>query len=301
MNRTWISRREFIEKVGLGVIGLVASAALGSENTKTARTRRVIAMSDIHIGKVDDGQDGLYWLEQALADLDNNVPSIDYGLVLGDLTQNGYADDLKKYIQRRDDSQIPAFYELAGNHEYYNGNIEQYQTLIRSTDPYVKTDGNLTFFFMSDMEDSRSGQWTDASCDWLEAQLEKYRDNVLIVCSHQLVPNTVRKSDDAPYCLDQGDRIKEILEKYPIDLWLCGHEHHSPYTAEKITRKGNTTFINIASVSHAYWTGASGSIVMDFTEGSSELHIRRRIHDNGTYPSAFELNVPLHVPCQLDN
>jgi predicted MPP superfamily phosphohydrolase len=264
-----------------------------------ARTRRVVAMSDLHIGLVDDGHDGAYWLERALADLDTNVPSIDYGLVLGDITHNGTAENLKKYIRLCDASRIPDWYELAGNHEYYGDNIGQYQSLIRSTEPYAKVDGNLIFLFLSDMEESRSGQWTPAACDWLEEQLRMHRDKVIVVCSHQLVPNTVRKSDEAPFCLNPAPRIKKMLAEHPIDLWLCGHEHHTPYTATKIARHGNTTFINIASLSHAYGTGASGSIIMDFTEGATSIRIRRRSHDDQTYPAAYDVSVPLRTPCRL--
>lgn len=285
--------------MGAGVVGLAATSTLGFDPAPPALTRRVVAMSDIHIGNVDDGQDGAYWLEQALADLDANVPAIDYGLVLGDLTQNGFADDLKKYMRLRDASGIPEFYELAGNHEYYRGNIGQYQNLIRSIDPYAKLDGNLAFFFMSDMEKSRPGQWTPEACDWLEGQLRMHHDKILVVCSHQLVPGTVRKSDEAPFCLNPAPRIKKMLAEHPIDLWLCGHEHHSPYTAAKIVRHGNTTFINIASLSHAYGTGASGSIVMDFTEGASAIQIRRRDHDHKTYFDAYDVSAPLRTACRL--
>lgn len=71
--------------------------------------------------------------------------------------------------------------------------------------------------------------------------------------------------------------------------------NHSPYTADKIAREGNTTFINIAC-----GTGASGSIVMDFTEGASAIQIRRRDHDNEIYMRAYDVSVPLRTPCRLD-
>jgi predicted MPP superfamily phosphohydrolase len=298
-NTTGIGRRAFMGKMGAGAVGVAAASAFGADVSSRASTRRVVAMSDIHIGKVDDGQDGEYWLERALADLDANVSSIDYGLVLGDITQNGFAEDLKKYIRLRDASQISDFYELAGNHEYYRNNIDKYRDLIRPTAPYTKMDGNIAFFFMSDMEESRSGQWTPEACDWLENQLHTHRDKILVVCAHQLVPGTVRRTEEAPFCLNPAPRIQKILAEYPIDLWLGGHEHHSPYTAEKIVRKDGTTFINIASLSHAYGTGASGSIVMDFTEGASKINIRRRDHDNGRYLKEFEVSVPLRTKCRL--
>lgn len=291
-----IGRRAFMGKMGAGAVGVAAASAFGADVSSRAPTRRVVAMSDIHIGKVDDGQDGEYWLERALADLDANVSSIDYGLVLGDITQNGFAEDLKKYIRLRDASRIPAFYELAGNHEYYRNNIDQYRNLIRSTEPYAKIDGTLAFFFMSDMEASRPGQWTSEACDWLDGQLKEHRDKVTVVCSHQLVPNTVRRTEESPFCLNPVSRIDQLLADRAIDLWLGGHEHHSPYTEDKIARKGNTTFINIASLSHAYGTGASGSVVMEFMEGASAIKIRRRNHDDQTYMRDFDVSVPLRAP-----
>ena len=62
---TEIGRREFVAKCSAGVVGIAAASTLGLAAPGAARTRRVVAMSDLHIGLVDDGQDGAYWLERA--------------------------------------------------------------------------------------------------------------------------------------------------------------------------------------------------------------------------------------------
>ena len=76
-------------------------------------------MSDIHIGRKENGLDGAEWLSQALLDLEKNVDPINYGITLGDITQNGDHNSLAKYVELRNRSSISQWFELAGNHEYF--------------------------------------------------------------------------------------------------------------------------------------------------------------------------------------
>ena len=294
------NRRQFQKLVGAGACGMALGPALSAAPAGNEVSRRVLAMSDLHIGKVADGRDGAEWLRRALADVAENIPDIAYGLTLGDIAQNGDVEGIGFYLSQTRGHRIPKWFELAGNHEYYHGNIGNYTSMVRSTAPLLHLDGNVAWFFLSDEKESREGNLSAATLAWLEKGLSKHRNKNIVVCSHQLVANTVRRSDDPLFQLHPVDGLKKILENHPVDLWMCGHEHHHrPYTRKKIVRKNGTTFVNVASINHAYGTTQSGSVLLDFKNGASEIRLRRRDHDHRRYLDAFETSVPLRFACRL--
>ncbi|MBU0676952.1 MAG: metallophosphoesterase [Verrucomicrobia bacterium] len=297
------SRRDFLGIIGAGAVGAALAPQVWGEQLTSGTVRRVLAMSDLHIGKIDDSKDGSEWLRLALEDLAENLPDISCGLVLGDITQNGQEDGLDFYLQQIRGHRIARWFELAGNHEYYYDRIGNYTRLIRPIDPYMHTDGNVAYFFLSDEKHSREGNVSKATCRWLREQLQKHRDHTTIVCSHQCVADTVRKSGETYFYLHPRRELEDILNTCNVDVWLCGHEHHSPYTREKIAYRGGTTFINVASLNHAYGTRGSGSSILEFAEGSRKLRVRRRDHDQRFFRPEFDVIVPLrteYLPGQTD-
>ncbi len=288
-----IARRRFLKRMGLGVIAASAFGASPLLAQSSSSIRRVLVMSDIHIGLTADNLDGSEWFSRALAELKKNVAPLSYALTLGDITQNGDRDSLNKYLGLREKSSIQRWFELAGNHEYYRNGISNYTDLVRSTKPYHVIDGNIAWFFISDEKNSRPGNITDSSYAWLKKTIALHRDKVLIVCSHQLPSNTIRSSDEDVFCLHPKEKVADILETYPIDLWLCGHEHHKPYSDASITRKNNTTFINVASMSHAYGSGMSESFILEFKTNAKKILARRRTHDSQSFSEKFDVEIPV--------
>jgi len=272
----------------LGVFG--AQSALASP---APPTRKVWIMSDLHSGYVEGGKDGAEWFEAACKDMSEAGFLIDYAMTLGDITHGGSEAQLQRYIENRAKSGIATWYEIAGNHEYHERKAEAYTRLIRSTKPYSVIDGNIAWFFLSDEEPGVPGNLSEESCQWLETQLAAHADKTTIVCSHQLVKGTVFKSDDSQRQIHPVDRIADIIAKSKIDLWLCGHEHHTPYSKGHIARVKNTTYINVASMSHAYKTGSSESYLLEFKTGAKEIVARRRRHDSKQFVPEFEVIIPL--------
>ena len=293
------NRQQFLKIAGVAGCGVALAPSLQAAPPVGRVSRRVMAMSDLHIGRIDDDKDGSEWLRLALEDVARNLPDIAYGITLGDITQHGQGSGLDFYLRHTRSHRIPQWFELAGNHEYYYRHIGEYTKRVRSLDPLLHLDGNIAWFFLSDEADSREGNLTDSTLDWLRANLRKYKDHITVVCSHQLVAHTVRLSDQAPFHLHPVDKIRDILKECRVDLWMCGHEHHSPYTREKIARCGHTTFVNVASMSHSYGTKGSGSTILEFSNGSRELRVRRRDHDQGVFRKEFETVVPLRTECRV--
>jgi hypothetical protein len=256
-------------------------------------------MSDIHIGMTADGQDGATWLGRSLDDIKRNVETIDYGLTLGDITHNGDSESLRKYLSLRDGGVVPRCFELAGNHEHHDHGIRHYQALIRSRKPYCFVDGNIAWFFLSDETKWIPGNVSDRSYRWLKENIHRHEDKIIIVCSHQLPPNTIRRSNEDIFCLHPKRKIKELFSSMPIALSLCGHEHHKPYSRANMTRQDGTSYLNTASISHAYGTGTSASLILELEENSNRIVARRRNHDQQRYQKEFEYQIPLNQRIKL--
>ncbi|MES2983115.1 MAG: metallophosphoesterase [Verrucomicrobiota bacterium] len=286
------NRRQFLKMTA----GAATLGALGTQPSSAApdsKLRKVWVLSDLHSGLVEGGKDGAEWFALACKDMQQEHADIAYAMTLGDLTHGGTEPQLKNYITTRDGSGIKTWYEVAGNHEYHDGKADLYTKLIRSTDPYSVVDGNLAWIFLSDQKAGVPGELTPTSCDWLEAELTKHKGKNIIVCSHQGVKDTTFQTHKAQRHIHPADRISELIAKSEIALWMSGHEHHTPYTAKHIARVENTTYINVASMSHAYKTGSSQSFLLEFKPGAQEIIARRREHDTLKFMPEFEVKIPL--------
>ncbi len=288
-----MTRRRFVRHLGQGVSGAALCAMPLSIPGGSPRKRRVAVMADLHIGRRSDHRDGGEWLARGLEDIKRNLQPIHYGLTLGDITHRGDRKSLERYLALRDDSRIPRWYELAGNHEFKGNGMQHYQELVRDHSPYSVRDGNILWLFLSDEHPQVAGSITPDSLRWIEETVRLNEDKIIILCSHQPPPDTVRRSDEDRFCLHPKDKMKDLLTRLPIPLSLCGHEHHHPASAGNISRQYGTTVVNVASMTHSYGTASSESVVIELEEGSREALVRRRCHDKAGFRRSFELRVPL--------
>ena len=297
--RDKITRRTFARNLMLGTVGSRAFVPGLKLLNRPSRKRRVAVMSDIHVGRRANELDGEKWLERSFEDLGKNVSPIQYGLTLGDITHHGDRRSLIRYLNLRDKSHIPRWFELAGNHEHRNGGVAHYRRLIGEIAPYCITDGNIAWFFLSDEWKRVPGNMSTRSYRWLKENLERHRDKIIIFCSHQIPPNTTGRSGEDMFCLHPRNLITDLFERFPIALSLFGHEHHGPYTRNHMIRKHNTTYINAASTSHAYGTQMSASLVLELEDNRREIVARRRNHDWNKFLDEFEFKIPLPKPIRL--
>lgn len=266
----------------------------------TASVRSVMVMSDLHIGNKNQVLAGDVFLSRALEDVQKNLDPIHYALLLGDITQHGDAESLEKYLAVRNQSSIPQWFELAGNHDYYRAGITNYTKLIRSTAPYMVLDGNIAWFIISSDKGGRPGYMCYSTYAWLKKNLALHEDKITIVSSHQMPADKVYNANRDELVIHPKDRVADVLATRAIDLWMFGHEHHSPYTEARRIRKNNTTFINVASMSHAYGTGESQSYILEFKQGEKKILARRRSHDAQSFTEAFDMEIPLRTAIAFD-
>jgi predicted phosphodiesterase len=303
-----LDRREFLKALG-SAAGLIllpgcswvdAGESLPPLSTKT---RTVWAWSDSHIGRIADKKDGAQWAEMAVDDLIKNMPKPDYALVLGDITHHAKPESLKTYARLRRKAGITRWYEMAGNHDYKGIESGDFGKIVRKEEQYVLQDGNLVWIFIPAERGRSAGMLHEPTRKWLPKQLAKHQDKNVIVCSHQMVANTLRYSDpkhDTEGVLNPGDWIAKLLKKYRVDVWFCGHEHGPKRDKGQVRRIGRTTFINVASLSHLYGTQASNSFLLEMTAGKKEIVAKLRHHDRAQYVERLSVRLPLPLPIRFD-
>ena len=296
MPATSIHRRDFIQQVGLGITAAVCGVL--PAKARGGRTRQVIAVSDLHVGKTAGGLDGSDWFERCQADLRLNLPDVEMGLTLGDITHHGDRASLSEYIRVRDGGPVPKWRELAGNHEYRGGGIRHFKSLLRDTALYREEDGNVVWYFISDEDGGTPGRVSPETLEQLRSAVWADRGKIVIVASHQPPYKTVRRSEQNDFCLHPKEAVVSLLTDLPIDLWLCGHEHHSPYSAGNLSVKYGTACINVASISHAYGTRSSGSLILEFSENYRFVTLRRRDHDLQKFRDEFTWRIPVKAAVQ---
>ncbi len=276
------------------------------ENRNKVVKKQILACADIHIGFNNINVDSVIF-KNALGDIKNNIGTIDYALVLGDMVETGSTEEFQKYLSIRNTSGISQWFELAGNHE--QGGILEYEKLINYHKTYAVRDGNLVWIFLSDELYSSYGEMGEKTYLWLKDTITKHQDKNIILCTHQLVKDTVRPlSDSHSYFDPTGKYIINgstgILDTLRVDLWLNGHQHYFVYDPEldiatKTLPKGKTTFINVASLNFNYNTQASQSFIFEIIKGKSEIVAKRRIHDLEIYDSNCTISIPLPFPVEF--
>ena len=304
--QTGITRRRFLAGAG-GAAGLVALGgcrhlaglfATPPPDLATAE-RRVWVWADTHIGMRKDGKDGAEWGELSIRETQKNLAPPDYVAVLGDMTHGYRREQFKAYARLKRLSGWPRWYELVGNHDFNGTTSGDYWRSVRREERYVLLDGNLAWVFVSAERGKSDGIVRPPTRRWLPRVLAKHRDKNVIVCSHQLVENTLRYSDHSGAVISPTGWIAKLLEEHRIDVWLCGHEHGPKRDHRQIKRIGRTTFINVASLSHAYGTQACNSFLFEMSEGSRTFAALCRHHDRERYVKNLSTVVELPYPMRF--
>ncbi len=300
-----ISRREFLGYAAIGgaglLLGCTSPAALLSQAQPGPARRRVWAFADSHIGlggRSNDGRDGAEWLELCLNDLQERVGAADYALALGDVSDDrGREDQLRRYVEIRDHSGLPGWYELAGNHDYGAVPAGRWRRLVKRPLRYVLVDGTAAWFFISAEQGKSDGKISPAVTRWLIQEIAAHQDQRnIIVCSHQAVYGTVAGSSSPACCLNHRALVARVLQQVRVDVWLCGHIHGGRRHAGYVAQRGQTTYINVASAGRAYGTGACNGCLFEMAEGSTRMFARCRDHERGAYLDDQEVSIDLPHP-----
>ena len=277
-----------------------------------AATRRVWVWSDPHIGFCSDvtgDRDGAAWLKSAVSDIQEHVAPIAWTLSLGDIAHGSSNTEYEQYSEIRRSADFGPWFEIAGNHDFTGVKAGLWQTLLTQQQRFILADGNGVWICFGVENGGAGGRISEDMLRWLREAIARNQDRNVIVCSHQAVRRTVygwRKDYNLLYCPSDTDphpepnrettdaaleRVERIARDLRVDLWLCGHIHGSKHTAESIARRGRTTFINVASITHAYGNQPSSSFVLEFRDGSRTVNARYRDHGTGTFDETLSTTI----------
>ncbi len=123
------------------------------ENVPVALPKKkwVWFFSDIHVGREANDHDGGFWLEKAVADVNQHFAGeIDHCCVLGDLTENADLQSIKQFMKIKKRDKIPQTFYIAGNHDNYNKDaLKNFKKYTKSELFYTVEDGNILYIFFS--------------------------------------------------------------------------------------------------------------------------------------------------------
>lgn len=265
------------------------------------------ALSDVHFNRYNmslTGDDAQITFNNAL----NFFEKLDVSFVgiSGDLSSDGERDAFEKYNKIASNYDFNV-YSCTGNHDVSDDfTLENWQELI-NTGVYGEekakgveavSDNGLDFVYVPDFAKGdvfiflSQYQWdynrptsrllTDAQLDWLEAQLEKYKDETVFLYFHTFLNNPVEgeapetgegnlinnkgMTYDLPFTEDCPDevRFEELMDKYENVVYFNGHSHWA-YDMQELNPNLNianyggeyATMVHVSSVSSPRRTTAN--------------------------------------------
>ncbi|HEX3034847.1 MAG TPA: metallophosphoesterase [Thermodesulfobacteriota bacterium] len=252
-------------------------------------TLKVWALSDIQ--PKGDGQ--RKELQNAIEDINENVPDVDLAIVAGDIVDDADESDFDWYVSTKPSSYIEDWYELAGNHDLKLDRGEGYKRKIRQDFYYSFTRGNILFILMSDEERGKPTEISDEAFEWWKDLVINNQDKIIVVATHaplngSRIPFSVYEDRQ----IKESERFTEVLEKHKVDIWLSGHLHLPHWLSGNVNRVekyNGTIFVNLGGIRTEFGgLKPSESRIVIFTCGSDRVLIRSRNHTNKKYNQNFD-------------
>lgn len=187
-----------------------------------------IVLTDTHL---EDGNDhGFGKLAPVIKD-DNTIKFV---VVTGDLTQNGSAKDIDKFIEIARSFGVPC-YPVIGNHDLYFGKWSVWKEKLGSTCYRInERRGALTLFVL----DTANAFYGKQQLDWLEREIKSAQGHVFVFTHSNLFvdgPVEIQQTTDTR----ERARMVSIL-KNKCDSIFMGHVHK-----RIINTVGNVKYITI--------------------------------------------------------
>lgn len=208
------------------------------------------AISDVHIPMSTAKDD----FQRALTYYNDTVSFV---CVCGDLTNNGYADQLAEYKACVDTCVTKPVYAISGNHEGYGGlNVPNViETYTEKPLYYSFEQGNDVFIMLGIVEEYNL--FTDAELQWLYDTLEANRNKRCFVFQHVFSGKEKEAVCGNAYGLyhnycwsnvTQTNIFESLMKHYKNVIWFHGHSHMRFNLQSK-----DCTYANIDK-SSGYWS-----------------------------------------------
>jgi len=285
---------------GLAVAACHVSARLEIPAEKPRDVFRIWAHSDIQ--PVDEKE--FFHYETAIDDIALSLPGIDLALVAGDIVyaKKDAARFYRWFLDTRERAGIPHWFEIAGNHEARD--LDAYLRNIRKPLHYAVAVDNILVILMSDEKRTPQSEISQTTFEWWKGLVIANRDRILITVTHACLAGSGLGSSRFPTMrMASSKRFEDVLEKYPVDLWISGHNHITSSIMSKLSLPRaypRTLFVEVASI---HLTALSGieSCVFEFRDGSGTCIVLQRDHQSGRFAPASGVSHELRVPYRRGN
>ncbi|MEA1998819.1 MAG: metallophosphoesterase family protein [Euryarchaeota archaeon] len=193
------------------------------------------------------------YTDQLLADVVSaiNAESVNFTILLGDLTDNGLAYEFDNVTERLNKLDRP-FYPVIGNHDKSEGAwVTEWAELGQEKTTYSFNFAGWHFIVLDSVNDTspEQGIITGDIMKWLQDDLKAHKTMPTIICLHFLVNDVPGLAELCaisglnPY-IENRKEFKVMLNNYTnVVAVLSGHGH-----LNSITCNNNVTFIETASV-----------------------------------------------------
>ena len=234
-------------------------------------------------------------LEAAVADVNENIGSVDIGIMAGDLLKSrSHDDDFNWIINTRNKAKVKDWYQIAGNHDVRSGPI--FYKYFPHSEYYAVKYGNVLFLFLSDQSTASRSDISDETFAWWKNMVKSNRDKIIITVSHAQLKNSGLTASFVPSrTIHNSDRFEKVLKQEKVALWVSGHTHvpqviSGPSTANKDL--GGTFFVNVGSINDQSILD-SESRFFYFHEGSDVVWMRSRNHSERSFNTSLDIKIPL--------
>mgnify|MGYP001775734923 FL=1 len=190
-------------------------ARLMGEMAEAIGPEAVLAAGDVHhFDGIASTQDPL-WISNYEAIYDHPELMISWLPILGNHEYRGNTQAVIDYSKVSRRWEMPA--------RYYSKVFNEDGTTVRfvfiDTTPLIDKYRNE-----SDKYADACKQDIDAQLKWLDQTLKEAKENwVIVVGHHPIFAETPKEESERQ---DMQKRVNTILEKYPVDMYVCGHIHN---------------------------------------------------------------------------
>lgn len=247
--------------------------------------------------------DQRFVFEEAIADLNENIGSIDMGIMPGDLLKSRSNDaDFTWFKKTRDRAKVTDWYQIAGNHDVRSGPI--FYKYFPQPQYFAVEHGNLLILFLSDQSTASRTDISDEAFIWWKDMVEGNREKIIITVTHaQLKGSGLLGSIVPSRVIYNSERFEKVLKKVKVALWVSGHSHLPQRLSGTVSVNndlGGTCFVNVASIDAKLFID-SESRFFYFQDGSDVVWMRSRNHSKKSFNTDLDTQIKLGKPFALGN
>ncbi len=263
-------------------------SAISELSLDGVRTRLCI-LSDIHLCTYDDY--AVDKLSVAFSTLGWMAPGINAFFLLGDVTLNGYSDELQLFATRAAEylqaqfSPAPPLHLLMGNHDYWGGNQTQFESIfaqhvaaslfVAEQNTRALLDGVTIIKLNGPGSYAVDEMDYTIAYDFLAMALEEAAvnrpDDAILVMAHEppkymQLPETYEFGN---YGQDTSRDMIRLIEQYPQCRMFSGHIHNPLDIPETVNNDLGFTSIHTSTVGSSFFI--RGELVEENESGSQGL------------------------------